>query len=54
MAGQSVNQPQALPSGLILSSEPLGWQHLSLTKWEGVAPQEADEQAYLRISSSSI
>jgi AraC family transcriptional regulator len=45
VAGQSVNQPQVVPvpDGLTLSSEPLGWQHLTLTKWEGVPPQEADE-----------
>jgi hypothetical protein len=38
-------ESKTIQSGLVLSSEPLGWKHVSLTKWQGVAPQEAYEPA---------
>jgi AraC family transcriptional regulator len=36
------------PQGLVLSSGRLGWEHVSLTHWEAVAPQEAEEDALTR------
>jgi AraC family transcriptional regulator len=47
---QQVRIPESktIQSGLVLSSEPLGWEHVSLSKWQGVAPQEAYEPALSR------
>ena len=43
-----VGQGEGIPidnRGLVLDSERLGWKNLSLTTWQGVAPQEAYESA---------
>ncbi len=37
------NQP--IQNGPLLSSDSLGWDHISLSKWQGVAPQEAYESS---------
>jgi AraC family transcriptional regulator len=36
------------PQGLVLSSGRLGWEHITLTHWEGVVPQEVEEDALAR------
>jgi AraC family transcriptional regulator len=41
-------EPKPIRNGPLLSSDTLGWDHLSLSKWQGVAPQEALEPSLTR------
>ncbi|AFC31133.1 AraC family transcriptional regulator [Paenibacillus mucilaginosus] len=41
-------EDRPLRNGPLLSSDSLGWEHISLSKWQGVPPQEAFESSLSR------